>query len=80
MEKDTNKFPDGLMFKRPRDGAPEFVKGALSVNVPRFIEWLKNNVGADEWANFDLKQSKEKGTLYLEHNTWKKTSIPDIQI
>ena len=63
-------FADGIMFKRPREGAPDFVKGSLSIKVEDFIKFLKahDNEG---WVNLDLKKS-QGGKLYLELNTWKK--------
>lgn len=64
------------MFKRPREGAPDFVKGGISVKVEEFIKFLKahDNKG---WVNLDLKKSKT-GTLYLELNTYKKEADKDI--
>lgn len=70
MDKKEKIFTDGLIFKKPRQGAPDFVKGAISVKVPEFIAWLTkyNNNG---WVNIDLKQSKT-GTLYCELNNFKR--------
>jgi hypothetical protein len=70
---DNNKpeptFADGFIFKRPREGAPEFVKGALSIKVDEAIAFLQkhNNAG---WVNLDLKNS-QGGKLYLQLNDWK---------
>lgn len=76
MEK---KFANGIMFKRPREGAPEFIKGNISIKVDEFIKWLTENKTGD-WMNLDLKESKNK-TLYLEMNTWKKeTSLTPEEI
>jgi len=69
---DNNKpdpvFADGFIFKRPREGAPEFVKGALSLKVGEAIAFLQkhNNAG---WVNLDLKNS-QGGKLYLQLNDW----------
>lgn len=63
------KFPQGFIFKKPREGTPTFVKGSLSIKVDEAIEWLKANAHS-EWINLDLKQSKE-GKLYLQLNEWK---------
>ena len=70
---DNNKpdpvFADGFIFKRPREGAPEFVKGALSIKVDEAIAFLqKHNSGG--WVNLDLKNS-QGGKLYLQLNDWK---------
>ena len=72
---DNNKpdpvFADGFIFKRPREGAPDFVKGALSIKVGEAIAFLQkhNNAG---WVNLDLKNS-QGGKLYLQLNDWKPT-------
>lgn len=64
-------FADGLRFERPREGAPEFVKGRISVQAEKFIPFIETHKDERGWLNFDLKQSKE-GKLYLELNTFKK--------
>ena len=61
-------FPKGLIFKKPREGAPEFIKGALSIKRLELIDWL--NTFQDEWLNLDLKESKQ-GKYYSQLNTFK---------
>jgi len=62
-------FADGLIYKAPRQGAPEYVKGSLSVKVDEFKAFLDkhNNNG---WVNLDFLQSKN-GKLYFALNNWK---------
>ena len=60
---------DGLIFKRPKDGAPDFVKGRISFKVSEFIAFLQKH-DSDGWVNVDLLESS-KGTLYTALNTWK---------
>ena len=73
-------FADGIIFKKPREGAPDFVKGSLSFKVEEAVAFLQkhNNKG---WVNVDLLKSKT-GTLYLALNEWKKEdsqkSIEDL--
>ena len=72
---DNNKpeptFADGFIFKRPNEGAADFVKGALSIKVDEAIAFLqKHNSGG--WVNLDLKNS-QGGKLYLQLNDWKPT-------
>ena len=64
-------FANGLIFKRPKEGAPEFIKGNISIKIADFIAFLKEHGAGQEWVNLDLKSSKE-GKLYCELNTWKK--------
>ena len=65
-----NNFPKGLIFKKPHDNAPSFVKGALSIKVSEFTEWAKENE-KNGWVNLDLKESKE-GKYYASINTYQK--------
>lgn len=65
-------FADGIMFKRPRNGAPDFVKGSISIKVADFIPFVEKH-SVDGWLNLDLKESKG-GKLYLELNTWQKVA------
>lgn len=62
------EFVNGLMFKLPRQGAPDFVKGAVSIKRAELIEWL--NSKNDEWINIDLKVSKS-GKAFAAVNNWK---------
>lgn len=62
------------MFKRPREGAPDFVKGGISIKVDEFITFLRAHESKG-WVNLDLKKSKG-GNLYLELNTYKKDNAP----
>lgn len=63
------EFPKGIIFKKPKDGAPDFVKGSLSFKVDEFKEYLDKKVN-NGWVNLDLKVSKG-GKLYLDLNDWK---------
>lgn len=64
------KFAEGIIFKRPKEGAPEFVKGKLSIKVDEFIAYLKANEN-NGWVNLDLLLSKDKTKLYFTLNDWK---------
>jgi hypothetical protein len=66
---EEKQFTDGLIFKLPRDNAPDFVKGSLSVKVEEFKAWLDAHVD-NGWVNIDLKVS-QGGKAYAEKNTWK---------
>lgn len=64
-------FAEGLYFDR-RDGAPDFVKGRLSIQLDRFTEWAKKHVTEKGYVNIDIKESRDAGKFYAELNTWKK--------
>jgi hypothetical protein len=68
-EKKEVVFTEGMIFKKPREGAPDYVKGSMSFKVDEFTAFLKkhNNNG---WVNVDLKVSKA-GKLYTQLNDWK---------
>jgi len=63
-------FPQGIMFKVPREGSPDFIKGSVSIKKGEFIAYLQQLDSTDEWANLDLKKSKG-GKLYFDLNDWK---------
>ena len=50
-----NKFVDGFFVKAPRAGAPEFVKGSVSLKREEFMRWVAAQEG--EWINLDVKES-----------------------
>lgn len=66
-------FIDGVMFKLPREGAPDFVVGSLSINMPKLIAWYEQNVQKD-WINGEIKIGRS-GKPYVEQDTWE----PKIQ-
>lgn len=66
--KEPTIFPEGIMFKRPREGAPDFVKGAISINIKNLTQFMAKFPNT-EWLNIDLKLSKDK-KLYLQLNTF----------
>ena len=70
MSKD---FIDGLFVNNPRENAPDFVKGSLSIQVDKFIPYLKSKANAKGYVNIDLLESKD-GNLYPKLNEWKPIS------
>ena len=61
-------FPNGIRVFPPREGAPEFVKGALSIETNKFCAWLGQQ--PEPTVRLDIKQSRN-GKWYLQLNTWK---------
>ena len=63
-------FVDGLIFKKKKEGAPDFVKGSVSMKVDELKAFLDkhNNNG---WVNADLLVSKDGQKLYFKLNDWK---------
>jgi hypothetical protein len=65
----TNKFLNGLMVKAPKQGAPSFVKGSISIKRLELIGTLTAMEG--EWINLDIKESKDGSKWYAQINEWK---------
>jgi len=63
-----NKFVDGFFVKAPRAGAPDFVKGSVSLKREEFMRWVSQQT--DEWVNLDLKEGRS-GKWYALVNDWK---------
>ena len=51
---DEMEFPKGLMVKKPRDGAPDFVIASISIKREELIEWLSSKDGERETPLSDL--------------------------
>lgn len=62
------KFIEGLIVKPPRENAPSYVKGKLSMRREALIQWLQQQDG--EWINADIKES-QGGKWYAQVDDWK---------
>ena len=60
-------FPNGIRVFPPNEGAPDFVKGALSIETNKFCAWLGQQ--PDPMVRLDIKLSRN-GKWYLQLNTW----------
>ena len=63
-------FVDGLMAKKPRDQAPDWVKCNISIKRESLIAWL--SAENKEWINVQVCESKG-GKWYAEVDTWEPT-------
>ena len=65
------EFVQGISFKPPRDGAPDFVKQSGWIRIDEAIAWLQSKKAAgEESVNFQIKES-QGGKLYGEVDNWK---------
>jgi hypothetical protein len=66
-------FSKGIWVKDPRENAPDFVFGSISINLDSFMEFAGEHVNEGGYINLDIKRPKDitKG-LYCELNTYKK--------
>jgi hypothetical protein len=70
-EQKETVFLDGFIFKRPREGAPDFVKGEMSIKADDAIAFIQKHT-KNGWLNADLLASKDNTKLYFKLNTWEK--------
>lgn len=68
MAQDEKVFIKGMIFKAPRERAPSFVKGSLSIKVDELVEFLHQH-SKNGWVNINLKEAKS-GKYYAELDTW----------
>lgn len=68
MAQDEKVFPKGMIYKAPREKAPDYVKGSLSFKVDEFKIFLDEN-SKNGWVNVNLKEAKS-GKYYAELDTW----------
>lgn len=73
---DDDLLVDGMFVKAPREGSPDFVKGSISVQVDKAVEYLQKHRKEDGYVNMDILLSR-KNTLYLKRNTYVKEKTND---
>ena len=61
-------FLDGLIFKAPKESAPDWVLSKVSIKVDEFITSLKDNEKKG-WVNLEMKRA-QNGNYYMEVDTW----------
>ena len=81
---EDKKLFEGAFFERPKAGAPDFVKGKMSMRVDDAVAFLTENKNEKGYCNFDLLLAKNGESLYFQLNTWKpapttETPKPDTQ-
>ena len=67
-------FVNGLMAKKPRETAPDWIKCNLSIKREDLATWLTGQKG--DWINVQVCESKNGDKWYAEVDTWepKKTN------
>lgn len=78
MDKPQPIFSEGINFYRidpaVKEKAP-WLKGKVAIHPTRLTEWVKNLpqelLTEKGFLMLDLKESKDKGTLYFQVNTFK---------
>jgi len=65
---EEKEFANGIYFKVPREGAPDFVMGSISIIRTDFIKFLSEKDG--DYVNLNLLRSRA-GKPYFEVDNWK---------
>ena len=71
-------YPKGVMIFKPRENAPDFVKGSMVVSLREFTDWVKtqqehySEYNGKKQLRFKILDGREG--LYLELDTWKAES------
>ena len=71
-------FPKGLFVNAPREGAPDFVLGSISISVESFTKFLSENealVNESGYLRLDMLNGKEDKP-YAVVNTYGLDSAP----
>jgi hypothetical protein len=68
-----NIFIDGMNWRNPHEKAPDFIKGCVSIDIKKFVEFARKH-HTNGWINIDLKQSAKTGSLYFALNQFRKES------
>lgn len=68
----SDKYPraTGFFFDKPREGAPDFIKGRLSIRVDDALNTLKLFKNERGYVNLELCKSKDGTKPYLQVNTY----------
>jgi len=64
-------FADGMYYSEPRDSAPDFVLGSISVHKARFAKWVEEQeANKSGYINLSVLRSKA-GKPYVKLDTYK---------
>lgn len=63
-------FAEGIYFDKPHEKSPDFVKGKISLQKDKLIDFVTKHANEKGYVNLDVKESRE-GKVYIELNTWK---------
>jgi hypothetical protein len=78
QEKKETIFGQGFYFDKPREGAPEFVKGRVSIKVEEATTFLTTYRNSKGYVNLDLLKKKDGTGYYFTLNQWEpKTEKPE---
>ena len=66
-----SEFSKGIFFNKPRENAPDFVLGSLSIRREEFVEYLKElNPNDNGYIKLDILLARDGEKTYLKENNW----------
>lgn len=68
-EKTEFIFIEGMRFFKPRENAPQSIKGNLVITLSELRDFIKKHDIKDQ-MRIDLRKSEAKGTYYFTLNTY----------
>jgi hypothetical protein len=71
-------YPKGLRVWPPRENAPDFVKGKISIHLETFQEWAQKHLDDKGFIAFDLKEGRDG--IYASLNIWKRDAVPQPRV
>ena len=64
------EFAKGIYFNSPHEKAPDYVKGKLSIQKGKFLEWLEGKDANEKgYINLNIKVS-QGGKPYIAVDNW----------
>jgi hypothetical protein len=74
---EQKEFANGIYFKAPREGAPDFVLGSVNIKRIDFMKFLAEKEG--DYVNLNLLRSWA-GKPYFEVDNWKPNTeaVPSV--
>ena len=66
-----NDFPNGLFANKPHKNAPDFVKAGISIQVERFIQWLKAQKANEKgYVKLQVLEARDGEKFYAKLDDW----------
>jgi len=74
------EYPKGLYYNAPRENAPDFVLGSISIKKQDFLQWLDQKEPNEKgYVNLDVLNGKE-GKPYVTVNDYNKQTAQEMPI
>lgn len=73
MNQQTERtFAEGIYYNTPNQSAPEYIKANVTIQVERFVEWLKKHTDSDGKVRIAFMQSRnDPNRIYGQLDTYK---------